>query len=61
MRALWTVFQKEVLENLRDRRTVRSAMVLGPLGATLLFALMMKLSIARGREHKDRTLQLAVA
>ncbi len=61
MRALWTVFRKEVLENLRDRRTVLSALVLGPLGAPLLFALMMNLSIERGREHDDRPLQLAVA
>ncbi len=61
MSALWTVFAKEVVENLRDRRTVLSALVLGPLGAPLLFSLMMHLGIERGREHDERPLELAVA
>ena len=31
MRALFTVFAKEFLENLRDRRTLVSALLFGPL------------------------------
>ena len=31
MRALFTVFRKEFLENLRDRRTLLSALLFGPL------------------------------
>ncbi len=61
MRALFTVFRKEVVENLRDRRTVLSALVLGPLGAPLLFTVMMNLTLERSREHDERPLQLSVA
>ena len=32
MRALLTVFLKELVENARDRRTLLSALLLGPLG-----------------------------
>ena len=61
MRALWTVFRKEVIENARDRRTVVSALLLGPLGAPLLFALMMNITLERSREHSEQPLELAVA
>ncbi len=61
MRALLTVLRKEVLENLRDRRTVLSALVLGPLGAPLLFAVMMNVTLERNREHDERPLELAMA
>jgi sodium transport system permease protein len=61
MKALFVVFAKEFLENLRDRRTVLSALVLGPLGAPLLFAVMMNLTLERNREHDERPLELAVS
>jgi len=61
MRAMLAVFRKEVLENLRDRRTVLSALVLGPLGAPLLFAVMMNVTLERNREHDERPLELALA
>ncbi len=41
MRALLTVFAKEFLENLRDRRTLVSALLFGPLFGPLLFGLMV--------------------
>ena len=37
MRALSTVFCKEFLENLRDRRTLFSALLFGPLFGPILF------------------------
>jgi sodium transport system permease protein len=41
MRALLTVYWKEVLETLRDRRTLWSALVFGPLFGPLLFGVMV--------------------
>jgi sodium transport system permease protein len=61
MRALLIVFLKELIENARDRRTVLSALVLGPLGAPLLFTVMMNISLARGHERAERPLELPVA
>jgi len=61
MRALWTVLCKELVENARDRRTVLSALVLGPLGAPLLFTVMMNLTLERGRERAEQPLELPVA
>ena len=61
MRALLTVLWKEVVENARDRRTVLSALIVGPLGAPLLFAVMMNLALERGRARADQPLELAVA
>jgi len=45
MGALLTVFLKELRENARDRRTMLSALVLGPLGAPLLFTIMLNASV----------------
>src|SRR5271166_4742693 len=61
MRALLTVLFKELLENARDRRTVLTALVIGPLGAPLLFTVMMNLTLERGRERAERALELPVA
>ena len=61
MRALWTVFLKELIENARDRRTLLSALVIGPLGGPLLFGVMMNLTLERGRERAEQALELPVA
>jgi sodium transport system permease protein len=61
MRALVTVFLKELVENARDRRTVFSALLLGPLGAPLLFTIMMNITLQRSHERAERPLELAVA
>ncbi len=60
MRAFLTVFAKEVAENTRDRRTVLSALLLGPLGTPLLFTVMMNIALARSHESPQRPLELAV-
>jgi sodium transport system permease protein len=41
MRTLFIVFAKEFLENLRDRRTLLSALLFGPLFGPILFGLMV--------------------
>ena len=61
MHALLTVFAKEFRENLRERRTLISALVLGPLLGPLLFAGGLSLRIERGAAEGDRPLTLAVA
>lgn len=61
MHALLTVFAKEFRENLRERRTLISALVLGPLLGPLLFAGALSLRIERGAAEGDRPVTLAVA
>ncbi|MDB6010929.1 MAG: hypothetical protein JWL65_3179 [Gammaproteobacteria bacterium] len=61
MGAIFTVFLKEFRENLRERRTLLSAMILGPLLGPLLFAGGLSLSIERGTVKNDRPVLLAVA
>ena len=42
-----TVFLKEVLDNVRDRRTLISALLLGPIFGPVLFSFVINLSIER--------------
>src|SRR5580658_3275631 len=61
MRAILVVFAKEFRENLRERRTLFTALLLGPLLAPLLFAGALSLQLQRGAEEGERPLALAVA
>ena len=61
MRAILTVFAKEFRENLRERRTLFTALLLGPLLGPLLFAGGLSLRLERGAEEGERPLALAVA
>jgi sodium transport system permease protein len=60
IRTLFTVFRKEVLDNVRDRRTLASAIILGPLFGPLLFAFVINLSIERSLDDVQRTTDLPV-
>jgi sodium transport system permease protein len=60
MRAIAAVFRKEFRENLRDRRTVISALIFGPLFGPLLFAGVLQLMVERGTSEDDRPITLAV-
>jgi sodium transport system permease protein len=60
MRTLLTVFRKEVLDNVRDRRTLVSALIMGPLFGPMLFAFMINLSIERSLENAERIIELPV-
>jgi sodium transport system permease protein len=60
MRVTWIVFIKEFLENLRDRRTVLTALLLGPLFGPILFGAMLQFSLERGRSSVDETVTLGV-
>ena len=60
MRTLFIVFAKEVVDNVRDRRTLASALIMGPLFGPLLFAFVINLSIERSLDNIDRTMTLPV-
>jgi len=60
MRTLFTVFVKEIIDNFRDRRTLASALIMGPLFGPMLFAFVINLSIERSLDDLDRILELPV-
>jgi sodium transport system permease protein len=61
MSAILSIFRKEFRENLRDRRTLISALIFGPLFGPLLFAAALSLSIERGTTEAERPVTLAVS
>lgn len=61
MKAIWRVFVKEVRENLRDRRTVISALIFGPLFGPLLVASALSLSFRGVGAQGNRPLHLTVS
>ena len=60
MRTMLTVFYKEVLDNFRDRRTLASALLMGPIFGPVLFAFVINLSVERSLEDQERTMDLPV-
>lgn len=58
--ALWTVCAKEITENLRDRRTVLSTFLFGPLFGPVLFVLLMSFVVSEELERADKPLKLPV-
>lgn len=61
MGAIWTVFRKEVLENLRDRRVIVSAFFFGVLLAPVIFGLTTTMVSKRAVANQDKPLALPVA
>src|ERR1700730_9032203 len=61
MRSLLTVFGKEVLENLRDRRTLLSALLFGPLFGPLMFGLMVSRMLEQSVMESDEPLTITIA
>lgn len=55
-----TVFLKEVTENLRDRKTVVNALVMGPLLGPVFFAIMMGFVITKQLDSAEKPLEVAV-
>ena len=60
MRTLLTVFLKELVDNLRDRRTLASALIMGPIFGPVLFAFIINLSIERSLDDAETTMDLPV-
>jgi len=60
MRTFVTVLFKEVIDNVRDRRTLASALIMGPLFGPMLFAFVINLSIERSLDDIERALGVPV-
>ena len=60
MKAAIVVFLKEVKENLRDRKTVVNALVMGPLLGPVFFAIMMGFIITKQLDSAEKPLKLPV-
>ncbi len=61
MHAILAVFAKEFRENLRERRTMFSALLLGPLLGPVLFAAVTSTSTRVGMRESDQPVTVAVA
>ncbi len=60
MSTISTVFKKEVVDNFRDRRTLLSALLMGPLFGPILFAFVINLSVKQTLGGADDAVDLAV-
>jgi sodium transport system permease protein len=61
MRALLIVFAKEFRENLRDRRTLVSALLFGPLFGPLLFGLMVSRMLNQSVAESDEPVRITLS
>jgi sodium transport system permease protein len=61
MAAFLTVFAKEFLENMRDRRTLLSALLFGPLFGPILFGAMVSRMLNQSVVESDEPLRLTVS
>ncbi len=59
-RAVLTVFLKEVRENLRDRRTLISAFLTGPLLGPILFVMLINFTLNRELDKAEKPLPVPV-
>ena len=60
MRTFLTVFFKELLDNLRDRRTLASALIMGPIFGPVMFAFIINMSIDRALDDAESIMELPV-
>ncbi len=60
MRPLLIVLRKELRENLRDRRTFMSALLIGAVLMPLLMGLLVNLTVRRGQSQDNQPVNLAV-
>jgi sodium transport system permease protein len=61
MSTLFIVFAKEFLENLRDRRTLLSALLFGPLFGPILFGLVISRMLEQSVVESDAPLRLTIS
>jgi sodium transport system permease protein len=60
MKTIRNVFVKEVTDNFRDRRTLMSALLMGPLFGPILFAFVINLSVKQSLSNESEALDLPV-
>jgi len=57
---IWAVFKKEFRENLRDKRTLLSALVFGPVISPILVAGLVQFGISHAETQSDESIEVAV-
>lgn len=60
LRTVRIVFRKEIVDNFRDRRTLITALLFGPLFGPILFAFVINLSLKEALSDKSEPLKLPV-
>ena len=60
MGRLFTVIRKEIKDNLRDRRTIMSALLFGPLFGPIMFVAIISLSLSRATGAADEALEIDI-
>lgn len=60
MKTIRNVFFKEVTDNFRDRRTLVSALLMGPLFGPILFAFVINLSVKQSLSNESEALEVPV-
>jgi sodium transport system permease protein len=61
MRKFWSVLRKEIVDNLRDRRTLLTVLVFGPLFGPVFYTVMMNAIVNQQLSDRDKPLKLPVA
>ena len=61
MRLLTAVWAKEVIDNVRDRRTLLSSLIFGPLFGPILFVFMINVMLDEATADVDELLELPVS
>jgi sodium transport system permease protein len=56
----WVVFVKELLDNLRDKRTVATALFFGPIFGPAIFLLLITMMVNVVKQEADKPLDLPV-
>jgi len=57
---VWTMFLKEAVDNLRDRRTLMSALFFGPLFGPIFFAVIMSMTLKMAITDSEKPLEVPV-
>lgn len=60
LQRFFTVLRKEVLDNLRDRRTLFTAMLFGPLFGPVMLVVMVNFALSLAQEDAEQPLELPV-
>ena len=60
MSAILTVCRKEILDNSRDRRTLLTAILLGPLLGPIMFVFIFNTSVSRATSSVDSTINVPI-
>jgi sodium transport system permease protein len=60
MNRTWIVFVKELVDNLRDKRTIATALFFGPIFGPLIFMLLINMTVKLAKEEFDQPLELPV-